>query len=448
MVLSNIAGHLVAVVGAGPAGLNAARELAAHDVQVVMFNRDIKPGGMAEYGIYPNKYKMKHSLRVQFHQILTNQKIAYFGNVAVGNHTGFRLEDIRGLGFQAILVTSGAQATKWLGLPGEQLSGVMHAKDLVFYYNHLPPYNLHPPKIGRRVAVVGVGNVMMDIAHYLIEEVRVDEVIGIARRGPADIKFSLSEVEAVAANLDMHALEAELSRTEPIMQAVGQDVELARKFFHHAAEKALPSDSKTHLTIQFLASPVEILSDGRGGVGGLKIEANTLTKGDGETRARGLGRVSQLDVDTVIYAIGDSVDPELGLPMRGVEFCKSPAPRFPVENISYEACDPKKKVDVSNIFIAGWARKASSGLVGVARRDGFNAARAVLQYLESLPLVEQTSLEMIERHMQRLPNPVVSAEEITWLTSMEEANARRLNLPEFHYESNEEMLAVIRQKPG
>src|SRR5512142_1781433 len=123
--------HLVAIIGAGPAGLYAAKQLTGEGVRVVLFNRDIKPGGLAEYGIYPDKHKMKEGLRNQFRQILASPLLDYYGNVTVGEQGDLTLDDLREAGFQALLVTAGAQGTKWLGLPGEDLTGVYHAKDLV-----------------------------------------------------------------------------------------------------------------------------------------------------------------------------------------------------------------------------------------------------------------------------------------------------------------------------
>ena len=76
--------YFVAVVGAGPAGLFGARELANQGARVVLFNRDIKPGGLAEYGIYPEKHTMKEGLRKQFRQALENENITYYGNVEAG----------------------------------------------------------------------------------------------------------------------------------------------------------------------------------------------------------------------------------------------------------------------------------------------------------------------------------------------------------------------------
>jgi ferredoxin--NADP+ reductase len=87
-----------------------------NDVHVVLLNRDILPGGLAEYGIYFDKYKMKEGLRKQFQQILELPSIDYFGNVIVGDEGDIRLQDLRALGFQALLVTVGAQGTKWLGI--------------------------------------------------------------------------------------------------------------------------------------------------------------------------------------------------------------------------------------------------------------------------------------------------------------------------------------------
>ena len=179
----------VAVIGAGPAGLFAAKELATQGIKVTLINRDIKPGGLAEYGIFHNKYKMKNGLRAQFRQVLTHPNIDYYGNVTVGKNSDVSLDQLRSLGFSAILVTAGAQGTKWLGLPGEDLTGVYHAKEVVYYYNKLPPFSQNQLVIGKKVAVIGVGNVMLDIAHFLIADRAVDEVIAIARRGPDEIKF-------------------------------------------------------------------------------------------------------------------------------------------------------------------------------------------------------------------------------------------------------------------
>ena len=86
--------HLVAVIGAGPAGLFAARALAATGARVVLLNRDIKPGGLAEYGIFLNKYKMKGGLRRQFQKILTDSRVTYLGHVMISNKGDLTVQDL------------------------------------------------------------------------------------------------------------------------------------------------------------------------------------------------------------------------------------------------------------------------------------------------------------------------------------------------------------------
>ena len=300
MANENQAKHLVAVIGAGPAGIYAARQLATSGVQVILLNRDIKPGGLAEYGIYYNKYKMKDGLRKQFRQILEMPDITYLGNVTVGKDTGLSLGDLRQMGFQALLVTAGAQGTKWLGLPGEEFSGVYHAKDIVYHYNKLPPFSVQEFNIGDKVALVGVGNVMMDIAHWVIRDLKVKEVIAVARRGPAEVKFSKKEMENLARNLDLQHLDAEIARVAPIMQSIGQDPAAAKDFILSGLPKALDPVSDTRFIFDFLASPTRILGNEQGAVVGLEVEENTLVQKDGDTKARGLGTKRILNVDTVI----------------------------------------------------------------------------------------------------------------------------------------------------
>jgi ferredoxin--NADP+ reductase len=441
----NQAKYLVAVIGAGPAGIYAARQLATSGVQVVLLNRDIKPGGLAEYGIYYNKYKMKDGLRKQFRQILENPLITYLGNVTVGRDSDLTLDGLRQMGFQAVVVTVGAQGTKWLGLPGENLSGVYHAKDIVYHYNKLPPFSTQNFKIGKKVALVGVGNVMMDIAHWVIRDLKVDEAIAVARRGPAEVKFSKKELENIANNLDMEALDAEIKRTTPLMESIGQDPAAAREFILSGMPKALEKVSDTRFRFDFLASPTGIIGNEQGDVVGLEVEDTTLVMKDGDTKARGLGTRRVLDVDTVIFCIGDKVDDNFGLPVKWNEFVKNPAPQFPVENLSYEAFDPDANQPLAGLFVAGWSREASSGLVGIARKDGENGARAALQYLETVPpnANPEAVVEQLMQVIRQRSTPYVPYDAIRRLEAIEQAEMERQGLEDFKMKSNEEMLAIL-----
>jgi ferredoxin--NADP+ reductase len=437
--------HKVAVIGAGPAGLFASRYLANQGVQVTLFNRDIKPGGLAEYGIYPTKLKMKDGLRKQFHQILDHPQIEYLGNITVGQNGDVTLAGLRAAGFQALLVTVGAQGTKWLGLPGEDMLGVYHAKDLVYHYNRLPPYSVRKFLIGRKAALVGVGNVMVDVAHWLTHELRLDEVIAVARRGPAEVKFTKKEFEVIARNLDLSDFNTEIRRVTPVMKSIGQDVDTAREYVLSTLSKAPEPESNTHFRFEFLASPSRILGGERGFVHGLEIEDTVLLPGDGEPQAKRKGTRRLIEVDTVIFCIGDRVDESFGLPVRRNEFVKSPQPAFPVEGHSYEAYNPDVERPIARVFVAGWAREASSGLVGVARKDGENGAQAILQYLQTAqPLKDPDKVrENLHLRLSILDKPVVTKEHLKLLEQVEQDRAQLLGQEEFKFATNDEMLEAM-----
>jgi ferredoxin--NADP+ reductase len=427
--------YFVAMVGAGPAGLFAARELANQGARVILFNRDIKPGGLAEYGIFHTNHTLKEGLRKQFRGVLDNPNIDYYGNLTIGAQGDLTLDDLRALGFQALLVTAGAQGTKWLGLPGEQFTGVYHAKDVVYHYNKLPPYAQKSYRFGKRCAVVGAGNVMMDISRFLMRDQKVGEVIAVVRRGPAEIKFDKKEMEHVIANLDMAVLDSEMARVTPIMQAVGQDPADAKAKILEALPHAEAKNAESRFRFEFLASPTQMFGDADGNLTQLEIEDNTLAVKDGDTKARGTGNRRKLDVETVIFAIGDKVDESFGLPVEWNEFVKNATPRYPIDGISFET-------PFADVFVGGWSRKASEGLVGYARKDGVNASKAVWQYLQTLQ-PGAANVEAVAAKVRGLDKPIVTKVDIKRLEAIESDEAQKCGLEEFKFDNNEEMLNAM-----
>lgn len=436
---------LVAVVGAGPAGLYAAQFLAARGARVALLNRDVKPGGLAEYGIFPTKHKMKEGLRKQFRSILESERIAYFGHVTVGEHGTLPLDELRAL-CDAVLVTAGAQGTKWLGLPGEDLRGVYHAKDLVYHYNQLPPFASRTYDVGRQVAVVGAGNVAIDITRWLVRMRKADEVVLVVRRGPAEVKFDKSEFESVARNLDVAALDAELARAGPVMAAAGQDPGAAREFILSALPKALESVSSTRVRFEFFASPAAI-TGAAGRVAGLEVEETALRQSASGIEARTTGRRRRIECDTVVFAVGDSVDPGFGLKLQGSGFAAAAAPRFPVDGVSYEALD-KAGAPLPDVFLAGWARVPSTGLVGTARKDGNAGANAVLQCLASKPGTHAGHLGALRARLERGGAPLVDTRLWRALEEVERAEAQKRGLEEFKFSTDDEMLGAMGWTPG
>lgn len=440
----------VVVVGAGPASLFAAREISQSGFRVFLLNRDIKPGGLAEYGIYPAKKKMKDGLRAQFNQILSTPNLTYFGNVAVGKGRDLELHELIDAGFDAVLVCTGAQSNRKLGLPGEDLSGVYHANDLVYNFTGMPPYSNKQPIIGKNAVVVGAGNVMTDITCHLIREKKVDTVTVVARRGPLEVKFEKKEFERIAANLVLDDLEQQLLQIKPLMIALGQDPVAARELFYSCLPKAEPRVSDTRFYIRFLASPARFISDGSGRLSGVELFKNTLELENGIQKAIPTGESFVLAADTVVLAIGNRVDEDLGLPVVHGEFARNPEPRFPIEELSYEAYDPHLNQPIEGIFLGGWARKASDGLVGKARKDGINCSKAVLQYLDSRPSGGKDCSAWLEQRLTKLEHPVVTQEDLRVLQAAEKAKADELGVEEFLFSTNDQMLAsmgLIKETP-
>jgi len=330
---------MIGIIGAGPAGLYAAQKLAEAGAHVVLFNRDIKPGGLAEYGIFPTKHKMKEGLRKQFRRILAHPQVEYYGNCSVGDKGELTLTDLHTLGFDAVICAAGAQGTKSLGLPGEDAVGVVHAKDLVYHYNHLPPFSQRQFPIGKRVAIIGMGNVMIDIAHFLLRlRQDVEEVLVVARRGPAERKYDEKEYKYIEAFVDQTALRQEIERLSPRLEAVGQDAEALIAEMTTTAPPAQPANCPGRMLFRFLASPTRVFTDADGRVRALEVEENGLVPRNGDVSARGTGTYVEIPLDSVVFAIGDRVDDAIGLPYAHGAFLRMHSQTPPIQRAQRIKC--------------------------------------------------------------------------------------------------------------
>ncbi|HXZ81236.1 MAG TPA: FAD-dependent oxidoreductase [Terriglobales bacterium] len=437
----------VYVVGAGPAGLFAAQKIAAAGHQVVIFNRDIKPGGLAEYGIYPVKDKMKVGLRKQFAKVLSLPNVHYFGHVRVGNGYSITIEDLRDFQPAAMVFAVGAQGTKDLNLPGEDCRRVYSAKDFVYHYNQLPPFASQDFSTGKRIAIVGMGNVMVDIARWVLQDDPdrlTEELIVVARRGPFEAKFDEREFVHIEQHLDRQDFQQELERIQPCLAAVGQDIaNVAGKTFPILAKPYEPV--RPRLKFRFLYSPVSIHAGASGCIDRLTVRENILVERDGSLSAKGTDRTADLDVDTMIFAIGDSADPNVGLPYGAEGYVTRPGAADP-GHPRYEIFDPQSQSVVAGTFAVGWARKASEGLVGIARHDGEVGAATVLQYLEAISETAAATPEEIYRYLTRRGIPAVSKEDLHYLSLAEEREATSRGLQYFKYSGNDSMLAAIEEE--
>lgn len=438
----------VFVVGAGPAGMFAARKIALAGFNAVLFNRDIKPGGLAEYGIYPLKDKMKFGLRKQFAQVLDLPGVYYCGNVNIGNGYDLTISDLDALHPSAVLYTCGAQGAHSLGLPGEHSKGVYAAKDFVYHYNQLPPYASQDFSTGRRIAIIGIGNVAIDIARWLLQDSpsrSTEEVTIIARRGPLEIKFDKKEIGYVGRHIVPEALAAELDHIQDRCARADQDVSPAAVFAEHFP--MLMEDDFTpippRLSFRFLSSPTAVIPGPDGRIAQLEVADNDLVlRPDGSTKPVPNGRKTTLDIDTLIFAIGDKHDEQLGLPMGPSGYATQSDPDHP-DNPVFQVWDPVHACPLAGRFVAGWARRASTGLVGIARHDGELGAQQAIDYLQTQPEGNTPSPEEILSTLRKKGLHPITKSDLALLAAAEQQEAEKRHLNYFKYSDNHSMFEAI-----
>ena len=444
--------HLIIVVGAGPAGMAAANLLSKAGHEVVILNRDIKFGGLAEYGIFPSKLKLRGGLRKSYWEIIERPNVHYLGNVSVGRTKDLTIEDLRSLEASALVFATGAQGTKTIGVEGDSATGVYHAKDVVYHFNRLPGFSERPFEMGRRIAVIGVGDVMVDIAHWLIRYKQVEQVTAIARRGPAERKYNPKEIRAICSNIDRAALAQEFARLRPRLEAVGQNPDEILKGMTDEFTKCEPLTSPTKMGFRFLASPRRVLTDAQNRVRGVQIEETKLEPKGQDFAAVGLKEYDEFPCDSVVFAVGDRVDETVGLPYKNGVFVTNPTSTGnDPDDALFQAYDEASGQVIEGVFLTGWARKASEGLVGIAKRDGEWCTEVLVRYLESRPPRERSTNERVLRQLRTMLQAravqAIDVESLRILEAIEkEQSMARDSIGEFKFPSNELMLTLIQER--
>jgi ferredoxin--NADP+ reductase len=415
--------------------------------EIIILNRDIKFGGLAEYGIFPSKLKLRGGLRKQYWDLLQQPNVHYFGNVSIGKDKDLTVDDVRSLGASAVVFSIGAQGTKAIGVEGDSAQGVFHAKDVVYHFNRLPGFGDRPFEMGKHVAVIGAGDVMVDIAHWLTRYKKVERVTAIVRRGPAERKYNPKEIRAVCANMDLEGIKNEFDRIKDRLVAVGQNPDEIQKGLFDEFTKCEPAASRTKMGFRFLASPKRILVDEHNRVRGLEMEENKLEPKGEDTAAVGLKQFYEFPCDSVVFAVGDKVDDTVGLPYKGGTFLTNPNKTGnDPDDALFQAYDETSGKILEGLFLAGWARKASEGLVGVAKRDGDWCAEVVTRYLETKAAGSPVSA-VLDKLQARLKERKSRPVDITGLRALQAAEKAHKDMTdcigEFKYVTNQEMLSLI-----
>jgi ferredoxin/flavodoxin---NADP+ reductase len=386
----------VAVIGSGPAGFYAIEHLFRQTSVVVeadLFDRLPTPYGLVRYGVAPDHLKIKTVTRA-YDAIAANPRFRFFGNVDFGRH--LTLADLQQHYHQVVFAT-GAQTDKRMGIPGEDLPGSHPATEFVAWYNGHPDYRECRFDLSvERAAVIGVGNVAIDVARILArtpEELaktdiadyaldalrgsRIKEVFLLGRRGPAQAAFTNPELKEIGemADADASARPDEVD-LDPLSQAqleAGEDRMLTKKVeILQGYARRTPEGKNRRLTLRFLVSPVELVAGTDGRVTRMRLVRNTLVaSADGTLSAMATEQFEDLDVGLVFRSVGYR-----GVPLAGVPFHE----RWGVVlNDKGRVIDPETKRAVTGVYATGWIKRGPSGVIGTNKPDSVETVVSMLE---------------------------------------------------------------------
>jgi len=439
----------VAIIGSGPAGFYAAEALLRRTdtpVDVDVFDRLPTPYGLVRGGVAPDHQKIKGVIRV-FASTAARPTFRFLGNVQLGRD--LTVEDLR-RHYHQIVYATGNEADRRLGIPGEGIARCTPATVFVGWYNGHPDYRHARFDFSvRRVAVIGNGNVAVDVARILLRtraelertdiaahalevlrESRVREVFMLGRRGPAQAAFSPAEVkelgtleaDPIVAPADL----AGLADAEP-----GGNVEILRTF---AARRPRPDARKLH--IRFLLSPTEVLAGADGGVAGLTLEKNRLeARPDGTVAARGTGELERLEVDMVLPAVGYAAERIPGVPY-------DEKARL-IANEDGRVVDPARRAVLPGEYVVGWARSGPQGLIGEHKRASAHVVEHMVADGAGLETRALPRRDAIDDLLRERGVRLVSFDDWKQLDDVEVARGARRGAPRDKIVDVEAMLSIL-----
>ncbi len=375
----------VAVVGAGPSAFYATEALfkaLGEGVRVDMFDRLPVPYGLVRGGVAPDHQNIKGVVKV-YEKIAANPGFRFFGNVKLGRDV--QVDDLT-RHYHQIVYAFGCESDQKLGLPDEDLDGIYAATDFVGWYNGHPDHQHHRFDLARaeRVAIVGNGNVAMDVARVLLSPAerladtdiaehalavlrgnKVREVVLLGRRGPAQAAFSPKEIEEIAELPDTDVVvTAEEAALDPLseqwLESAPRSQQRNVKFVHERAELGEGQGTRK-LRCRFKVAPVELRgTDGR--LSGVRIQHMVLVAGDdGTPRPKAIDRYEDLQVDLLFKAIGYK-----GLPVPGVPH--EPKKGIVPNDAGRVLAQPGGAV-ITGQYVVGWCKRGPTGLIGTNSPD-------------------------------------------------------------------------------
>lgn len=423
---------LVAVIGSGPAGIYAAEALVKQtggDVRVDVFDRLPSPYGLVRYGVAPDHTSIK-SIARYLQKVLENPAVRFFGCVELGRDiTRADLLDC----YDAVIYATGAMVDRHMRIPGEELPGSIAATDFVNWYCGHPDAADHEFDLSvEEVAVVGVGNVAVDVVRILAKSAgelrdtdvpeqviealsrsRVKRIHMIGRRGPAQAKFTTKEARELGelpnASIHVRPEDMELDPASAELAASDRKTGGNVKVLNGWTGQPAPGRAR-HIDVRFWRAPVEILGTGR--VEGLKLERTRL---DESGRVVGTGEFETLPVGMVLRSVGYQ-----SVPLDGVPFDER---SYVVPNEGGRILGPDG-APVPREYVAGWIKRGPSGVVGTNKSD---AAETVRNLLEDAAGTDASPKRTIEELLEARGLPVVTYADWLRLDAAEIALARSLD---------------------
>ena len=364
----------VAVIGAGPAGIYASDLLAKQGVNIDLFEQMPAPFGLIRYGVAPDHPRIK-GIIASLHRVLNTPTIRLLGNIHIGEDiTIAQLHEY----YDAVLLATGAVADRDLDIPGENLNGSYGAADFVGFYDGNPRFHRTWNLTATHIAIIGVGNVALDISRILAKtanELHTTEIPDnvyqtlktnqathihiFGRRGPAQAKFTPLELKELdhspSINVVVDPEDIDYDEASIAARRASKSQDLVCQTLEQYAMRE-PKDAPHTLHIHLFENPVEILGED-GNVVGLRTERMEL---DGTGHVQGTGKFTEWPVQAVYRAVGYRSEAITAVPFdHGTAV---------IPNDGGHVVDPAGEI-VPGVYVTGWIKRGPVGLIGNTKSD-------------------------------------------------------------------------------
>ncbi|MEV7692475.1 FAD-dependent oxidoreductase [Microbacterium sp. NPDC089189] len=384
----------LAIVGAGPAGIYAADILLkaerAFDVSIDLFEQLPAPYGLVRYGVAPDHPRIKGVVSA-LRDVLDRGDIRLFGNVRFG--VDITLDDLK-KHYNAVIFSTGAIRDTELAIPGIEAQSSFGAADFVSWFDGHPDVARTWPLDAESVAVIGNGNVALDVARILAKhaedllpteipdnvhaglvasEIRDVHVFG--RRGPAQVKFTPLELRELGElrDVDMVVYDEDFDYDEASLAAIASNKQvkvidrILQEWRTRPGVNNAGGEASRRLHMHFWAKPVEVKKDADGRVAAIVYER---TRPDGEGGVAGTGELREVPIQQLYRAVG-----YFGSPLPGVPFDDR---HGVIPNQEGQVLHPDSNEIVPGVYATGWIKRGPVGLIGHTKSDAMETVRHLI----------------------------------------------------------------------